>query len=146
MSESAKKKLSERTKGHKTSEETKRKVSESLKKYHSSIKTKAESDEISRKISEAAKKRVENGTTMKYSDEMKKKHSETMTKARGIKVDQYSLDNTFIKTFASKKIAAEEIGTDAACIHRVITGKYKTAGGFLWKLHIDGAAEENLPI
>jgi group I intron endonuclease len=145
ISEATKKKLSERMKSHTVSEETRHKVSESLKKYHSSIKTKAQTEETRHKISEAAKKRIENSTPMKYSDEMKQKHSEVMTKATGVKVDQYSLDGIFIQTFASKKLAAKETGAHPASINKVITGKNKTAGGFLWKLHIDEAAEVNLP-
>ena len=138
MSESAKKKLSEYRTGMKLSEETKQKVSNSLKTYHTSSETETRAKETRRKISEAAKKRMENGETFKYTEEMKKKHSGVMTAVRGVKVDQYSLDGIYMKTYPSLKIAAEENGCCSNVISKVLSGNKKTAGGFIWKRHPEG--------
>jgi len=133
MSESAKTKLSEQRKGSKLSEVTKKKVSEALKLYHNSEEAKLKSEATRKKMSEAAKKRVENGTVVKYTEEMKKTHSDKMTKVRGIKVDQYTIDGEFIQSFASGKDAAVAAGVKAAAIYKALSGKCKTSGGFIWK-------------
>lgn len=50
------------------------------------------------------------------------------------KVNQYDLQDNYIRTFDSCKEAAESVGlTSATCIVRVCNGKQKTTKGYKWK-------------
>lgn len=49
------------------------------------------------------------------------------------KIDQYSLDNKFIKTFNSINEASKKIGVAQPNISMCAIGKKKTAGGYIWK-------------
>lgn len=50
------------------------------------------------------------------------------------RVDQYTLDCEFVKTFDSVTEAAEAVGMkDTSSISHVLTGKIKTAGGWQWR-------------
>ena len=96
--------------GHKSSklsEETKDKIRESVSKYYE-----------------------QKGEGHQYNIE---KHREAMAKGR--KVDQFDKDGNFIKTYVSVSDAERNIGISG--IRFAATGKYKTAGGFVWKYHID---------
>lgn len=53
----------------------------------------------------------------------------------GKKVDMYSLDGSFIKTYSSIKQAADDIGVDYTTISAVCHNKGKTAKGYKWKFH-----------
>lgn len=131
-------KISKKRKGVKLSESTREKIRKGLLAYHSkdnSNPSKKISEETRRKISEAAKMRKQNGTTAKFTEEMKKYHSEVMTRVRGIKIDQHRLDGVFIQTFASGKDAAKSLGISHDAIYKALSGKHKTAGGFIWKQH-----------
>ncbi len=48
-------------------------------------------------------------------------------------VDQYDLNDNFIKSFDSRKHAAEITGADAGVINRCINGKNKTSFGYKLK-------------
>ena len=48
-------------------------------------------------------------------------------------VDQYALDGTFIKRHDSAMKAARDTGVTNSSIGRCANGRYKTAGGFIWK-------------
>ena len=50
-----------------------------------------------------------------------------------IKVNQYSMDGKFIKTWKSQREAARSLGIRGENISRNIKGKYHHAGGYLWK-------------
>lgn len=52
---------------------------------------------------------------------------------RSIPVNQYSIDGKYIKTFESSCIASRELGIGQSSIWSCVHGKYKTAGGFIWK-------------
>lgn len=54
-----------------------------------------------------------------------------------IKVDQFSLEGTYINTFDSYSKAAEEINMSKSTIGACCNGKQKEAGGFLWCRHED---------
>lgn len=49
------------------------------------------------------------------------------------KIDQYSLDNKFIKIFNSANEASRETGIAQPNITMCALGKKKTAGGYIWK-------------
>ena len=48
-------------------------------------------------------------------------------------VYQYSLKGEYLNEYVSRAEAARDIGTDGSSISAVMTGKMKSAGGFLWK-------------
>lgn len=49
------------------------------------------------------------------------------------KTRQYSLSGKYIKTFASVKEAAAAVKVASSTISGALSGKYTTAGGFIWK-------------
>lgn len=56
------------------------------------------------------------------------------------KVDQYTLNNIFIKTWDSMSDVKRELGLPVSNISLVCQGKKKTYGGFIWKYHKEGDA------
>jgi group I intron endonuclease len=80
-------------------------------------KTKEFSEESKNKMSESQKKLHENG----YVSPAKKK------------IDQYSLNNEFIKHWDSAKDVEMTIGISRFAIAQCLIGKNKTSGGFIWK-------------
>jgi group I intron endonuclease len=119
-------------------EETKRKISEALKGRTDIINHqlgKPVTEETKKKISDALKGRTDiirnyfRTTGMHHTEKANKKMSESHKK----KVDQYDLDNNFIKSFDSIADAAIEINTCRDNIGRVCSGRNKTAAGFIWK-------------
>ena len=48
------------------------------------------------------------------------------------RIEQYSLDGIYIKTFPAIRAAAREVGVDHATIGRCCNKKAKHAGGFIW--------------
>lgn len=135
-------------KGHKHSKETLKKISETAvgNQYAKGNKLSAEtrakmskshlgmipSEETRRKLSKANKRRI-------VSDETKAKISASNTgnTYRAIPIDMLTLNNDFIKTFASAKDAADEIGIDNSSISKACKGRQKSAGGYKWRIHID---------
>jgi DNA transposition AAA+ family ATPase len=61
-----------------------------------------------------------------------------MTKVNGRPINQYTLDGTFIKSHISILKAAESIGISRNSIAGVLSGKYNTAKGYLWKYVTSG--------
>jgi len=49
------------------------------------------------------------------------------------KVEQYTLDGTYLKTFDSVSLAAKEINSATTNISKCCKGKRKSAGGYIWK-------------
>jgi len=119
-------------------EETKKKISNALKGRTDIFRHqlgKPITEETKKKISDALKGRTDiirnyfRTTGMHHTEKAKKKMSESHKK----KVDQYDLDNNFIKSFDSIADAAIEINTCRDNIGRVCSGRNKTAAGFIWK-------------
>jgi group I intron endonuclease len=121
-------------------EETKKKISDALKGRTDIFRHqlgKPITEETKKKISDALKGRTDiirnhnhfRTTGMHHTEKAKKKMSESHKK----KVDQYDLDNNFIKSFDSIADAAIEINTCRDNIGRVCSGRNKTAAGFIWK-------------
>ena len=95
------------------------------------------------KLSDETKTKIREGV-LKYFEEKGEgnkcnieKQREAMAKAKGRKVDQYDKDGNFIKTYASISQAARETKMTDGNIQFVLRGKHKTAGGFIWKYHVD---------
>lgn len=61
------------------------------------------------------------------------KHRESMAKAVGTKVQQFTKEGTFVKSYPSCAEAARQIGMSNSAIKMCVSGKSKTAGGFVWK-------------
>ena len=60
------------------------------------------------------------------------------TNKKCIKIEQYDLNNNYIKTFNSINSAAKEVGITQMMINRASSNEqkysqYKTAKGFIWK-------------
>lgn len=126
MTDEYRKKMRNINLGKKLSEETRAKISNSLKSMSHSLK-----EETRKKISESVKRTYENGRDASFSEERKATFSKIMTEKRGVKIGQYTLDGTLIKTFDSIKIASDEL--KVSTIWKAVNGKAKTAGGFIWK-------------
>lgn len=95
-------------------------------------------EESKRKISEARKGRKNPKYWEKLSDESRDKLRRILKRAsvqNQVKVDQYSLEGEFIKTWDSMTIAARELGVQKTNIHKCCNGNAKTCGGFIWKYH-----------
>jgi group I intron endonuclease len=91
----------------KVSDDSKKKISESLKKYY---------------------KENEAPNTLNID-----KHRETMTTKIGKPIIQYDKDGTMIKEYRSIAEADRETGVNHNNIKHVLYGKTKHAGGFIWK-------------
>ena len=132
---------------HKLSEETKQLLREKNKDKISPNKGKKISEEQKQKLRQSALNWHLSNKIIK-SSETKKKISETLKKfhtknkinknKRCIKVQQYDLNNNYIKTFNSINEAAIEVGITQMMINRASSNdlkysKYKTAKGFIWK-------------
>ena len=52
---------------------------------------------------------------------------------RAKKVIQYDKDNNYIKTWGCSKEASDELGICSNSIRQCCRGKYKSAGGYIWK-------------
>jgi len=61
------------------------------------------------------------------------KHRESMAKAVGTKVQQFTKEGTLLKLYPSCAEAARQIGMSKSAIQMCVSGKSKTAGGFVWK-------------
>jgi hypothetical protein len=72
------------------------------------------------------------GTYLISQDRIKRKNT------RGKSVCQYDLNMIFICKFDSITKASKKIGVSASCISGMLTGKYNTAGGFIWKYFEEG--------
>jgi group I intron endonuclease len=94
-------------------------------------------EETKKKISEALKGRtdiIRNHNHFKVGEMRhteKSKNKMSIAHKKGI--DQYDLDNNFIKSYDSIADAAIEINTCRDNIGRVCSGRNKTAAGFIWK-------------
>ncbi len=55
------------------------------------------------------------------------------TNSLGIAISQYTLDNIHIRDYTSISLAARLSGAQATCITYCLRGKFKQAGGYIWK-------------
>jgi group I intron endonuclease len=87
---------------------------------------------ISGKISEETKKKISESVT-KYLSNNREKHRNAITSAIGKKITQYTKDNIFVKEYISIAEAGRTSGVKGKTIQNVLSGRNKTAGGFIWK-------------
>lgn len=111
------------------SEETRKKISESLIGKNSPFYGKHHSEESKKKLSESM-------TGHKVSEETKKKMSEAhtgKTNAPTKSVLQFSKNEEFIAEYPSIMEAERQTGCYNQNISQCCQGKRKSAGGFIWK-------------
>ena len=144
-SEETRKKISESLKGKTLSEEHRKKLSEIKKGLQSGEKHpmfgKHHSEEAKKKISES-KKNISDETRKKlseakkgkkYSEETKKKMSKTHTNGKLSKIVlQFTLDGEFIREWSSTAEAGRH-GFNYSAVAACCRGKQKTAYGFIWR-------------
>lgn len=121
---------------HKHTDETKRKISEANKgrkvsefaKHRASVthKGKALTEEHKRVLSQTRSR-----LNQTLTPEDRQKLSKNAATAR--KVTQHTLDGQVLHTFDQIKLAAEHVGLSVVAISNACRGKWKTAGGYVWK-------------
>lgn len=125
------------------SEETKRKISESVSKYLTDnghpMKDKNHSEETKEKIrntlkgrklsDEHKRKAAEGHRGLKYNKQIK---LEKIKIDQSIKIKQLSLNGDFIKEWSSMMEASKELNIDRSGISRACSGAYKQCGGYRW--------------
>jgi len=84
-------------------------------------------DKTKKKISESLKEYYKNNTVNLI------KQISAIKKANSKKVIQYSKDKKVIQNFDSMTLAAEKTGVGRRNINACVSGRTKTAGGFIWK-------------
>lgn len=106
-------------------------------------KRRAQDPEWRRKNAEAGKKRSQNQAwrknqaeamqKLRQDPEYFRKNAEAVRKACSKPVDQFTLEEEYIKTWESAAEAARELGLDQSCISACCNGKQKTAYGHIWR-------------
>lgn len=82
------------------------------------------------KMSEDGKRRLREANKGK---KLSKETRDRMSESRKKPISQYTKDGTFIKEYDSTTQAVKETGIDGGSISNVLTGKRKSAGGYVWK-------------
>jgi group I intron endonuclease len=82
------------------------------------------SEEVKKKLSENAHK---------YYEENREKHNILMSEKLGHQINQYDLNDNYIKTYMSIREAVRQTNIPRTSIQYCILGKLKTAGSFIWK-------------
>lgn len=95
-------------------------------------------DEIKVKISEGVTKYFEDDANIK-------KHSINLRKVNGRKVVQFTKENVRIASFDSIIEAFEKTGVSASSIGNNVSGRTKSACGFIWK-YAENALPKDIPI
>lgn len=149
------KKMSESIKAYKKlhpqvcTEETRKKLSESLKGEKNPNFNKPMSEEQKQKISETHKKLIKEGKIKQNKGyELSEKQIEALKKGRELvnksnghfaikKVGKYDLDGKLLAKYVSISEAGRKENILYQSICKVCKGKYKTAGGFIWKYITD---------
>lgn len=118
--------------GRVLSEETRRKISESLRIYYKTH----ENPSTGRPLPESAKEKLRNRI---FSQETRQKMSANHADFSGVNnpshksVMQFSKTGELIKIYDYAKQAAEELSIDLSAIIKVCRGKMKTCGGYIWR-------------
>lgn len=132
-------------KGKKLSDETKQKMSEARIGEKNHMFGKQHSEETKRKISKARKGKAPWNKGGHLSEEQKHKLSEAhrgkqLTEEQKQKISkkvlQFSKDGGFIAEYKSAVEANKKTGVNKLCISFCCNGKYKSAGGFIWKFKL----------
>lgn len=87
-------------------------------------------DETKKKISEGLKRFFESNDGSSIN---KDKHRQIMTKVRGRKISQYTKEGILIVTFDSIILASDATGIGYRAIQSNLAGRSKSSGGYIWK-------------
>lgn len=91
------------------------------------------SEEHRKKISEGVKKWYENINMQPRTDGYINNKSKIMTEICGKSVKQYNRDGIYINEYQSISEGARQTGVSRKNIQECVSGRTKTAGGFVWK-------------
>jgi group I intron endonuclease len=69
----------------------------------------------------------------KYYRENKEKHAKIVSEKLGQKIIQYDINNTYICNYPSIAEAVRQTGIPKTTLQYCVSGKLKSAGGFIWK-------------
>ena len=81
-------------------------------------------DNVKTKISESMNK---------YYKENNEKHAKIVSEKLGQKIIQYDINNTYICNYPSIAEAVRQTGIPKTTLQYCVSGKLKSAGGFIWK-------------
>jgi hypothetical protein len=72
---------------------------------------------------------------MDMTDEIRKKAALNAqnNRNRSVPTNQYTKDGVFIKRWPSGRVAALTLGIDYSTLNNNVVGRYKSAGGYIWK-------------
>lgn len=87
-----------------------------------------------RSKSQEYREKIKNSLKKYYEEhEVSNETKEKISRKVSTPVNQYTMDGTFIQSFASTIHASNALNIDSSCIVKVCKGKRKSAGGYLWK-------------
>ena len=129
FSEEHKQKMSEANKGKKVTKETRQRISEAMQGENHPMYGKHHSEETKQKQSETNKGKKHTEETKQKMSEAKKGENHPQAK----RVAQYDKQGNLIKIWDYIKQASEELSINHSSIIRCCKGKYKSAGGFIWR-------------
>jgi group I intron endonuclease len=101
--------------------------SEKFKNANKQRKIEGNSDDWNNKISKSVKEYFAKNNDNRI------RHQQSMAKATGKRIIQYTKENIFISEFISIKEASRKTEIGASNIQHVLSGRSKTAGGYIWK-------------
>jgi group I intron endonuclease len=96
------------------------------------FKRAVEERRIGGKILDETKKKISE-SVIRYLNNNREKHRDAITRAIGKKIAQYTKDNVFVKEYISIAEAGRTSSVKGKTIQNALSGRNKTAGGFIWK-------------
>lgn len=89
--------------------------------------------EVNHKNLDKADNRVENLEWVNSTENKIHSYNSEIRKSNGKEVEQYDLNNNYIKTFPSASAAAKYMGCSIGAISNCCNGRTKTSQGYLWR-------------
>jgi group I intron endonuclease len=120
---------------NKIKEKTNDRITKKIDKEHISTSHNPLPEETKNKIRESVLKYYQE--TQEAHSVNIEKHREVMTKAVGRKVAQYNIKGELIKEYNSIREADRLSGVKKSNIQHVLSGKSKTAGGYIWEYVVE---------
>lgn len=99
----------------------------------------SKSDETKKKISDGLKQYFKVGNAI--TDSSRKKRKDILTKINGKAVSQFTKEGIFVNSFISITIASNYTEVSRRNINQNLSGRTKTAGGFVWKYNTEPKEE-----
>jgi len=100
---------------------------------------------INRENKKSLESRIKLSNSLKNSDKVKQARIDMWKTRTRQKINQYSIDGTFIKTWDSRPIAAKALEINQSCIGKICAQKYslKSVKGFIFRYY--NGETTNLP-